>query len=192
MDRVMRTEIHTAGGPQAAPARHEESSARRDAERRLDGYFRGFGVSEPEQLERLVGDVLARLPVRRVDDDVDAAALEAAEARVAAWFARVLGRGDDGDADGGDSAAVLLAGRAAFLLCDGPARWSDAFLRDPPPPALVAAMRRAAVEPVPPPEPAAMPSQDLAFWSLADLLPPRLPKPTHAAVGLLVGLVHWR
>ena len=182
----MRTEIHTAGGPQAAPARHEESSARRDAERRLDGYFRGFGVSEPEQLERLVGDVLARLPVRGEDDHAAAAALEAAEARVAAWFARVLGR------DGGDPAAVLLAGRAAFLLCDGPARWSNAFLRDRPPPAFVAAMRRAAVEPVPPPEPAAMPAQDLAFWSLADLLPPRLPKPTYVALGLLVGLVHGR
>jgi hypothetical protein len=159
----------TAGAARHPPNRRN-GPAWREAARQLERYFRSFGLGEPRRLDRLVADALARVPPRRAQGDVTAAALAAAEARVAAWFARVLGRDE-----AADPAATVLTGRAALLLCGGPVAWPEAFLHERPPRAFVAALRRGAPEPTPPPAPSAMPVQELAYWSPAALVPPLLP-----------------
>jgi hypothetical protein len=63
----------------------------------------------------------------------------------------------------------LPIGRAAFLACGGPARWSDLILIDENlPEAFVAAMRSAAPTLAPMPTPGAMAAQSLESWSIAD------------------------
>lgn len=184
MDRV--TQNSSAAAPAGRTPVRRDDPAWREAERRLARYFQGFGVGDPRRLARLIEDALAGIPAHGVDDVADAA-MRAAEARVGAWFVRVLGR------DGADEpAAAALAGRAAFLLCDGPTRWPGAFLRRRPPRAFVAALRRAAVEATPAPEPCVMVPQELAFWSPADLVRPWLARPARLTVGLLPGLMHGR
>jgi hypothetical protein len=168
------SEPQTDGGDHAKaagrPPGRRNGPAWREAARQLERYFRSFGLGEPRRLDRLVADALARVPPRRAQGDVTAAALAAAEARVAAWFARVLGRDE-----AADPAATVLTGRAALLLCGGPVAWPEAFLHERPPRAFVAALRRGAPEPTPPPAPSAMPVQELARWSPAALVPPLLP-----------------
>ncbi|HET6518533.1 MAG TPA: hypothetical protein VFG47_01770 [Geminicoccaceae bacterium] len=189
---MMNREAVSTGPNLPPPTARREAAEWREAERLLGHYFEGFGLSDPHRLDRLVDDTLARVPLRRAGDDVAAAALAAAEARVAAWFARVLGRGERPEEE---QRAAALAGRAAFLLCDGPTAWPDAFLSERPPQAFVAALRLAAPEPTPPPEPSVMPAQDLRPWSTADLVPTataRAVRPLHAALGVLLSLAHWR
>jgi hypothetical protein len=185
----------------SSPASRRDGPGWREAERLLGHYFEGFGLTDPRQIDRLVGDALDRVPPDRTGDEVAAAALAAAEARVAAWFARVLDRGGGvgGDAERPEeqrpTAAAALAGRAAFLLCDGPTAWPEAFLADRPPQAFVAALRLAAPEPTPPAAPSVMPPQDLRPWALADLLPAvaaQILRPLNAGLGLLLSLAHWR
>jgi hypothetical protein len=181
MDRVTQVRS-TMAAVGRAPARQQDP-ARQDVERRLAHYFSSFGLTDPQRLDHLIGDVLADVPFRQAND-ADAA-LKAAETHVAAWFAQVLGVA-------GDAAATVVAGRAAFLLCNGPARWQRAFLRNPPPKAFFAAMQRATVEPTPTPAPCAMPPQELEFWSVADLLQCWRNRPARVTFGSLLSLMHWR
>src|SRR5690606_34359857 len=76
--------------------------------------------------------------------------------RIADWFAHVLGRAD------ADDAAILAAGRVAFLQTGAGRRWGEHFLaEDGLPEAMIDALRRAAPRPVPGTTPARMPAQPL-------------------------------
>ena len=158
-----------AGGPsceqsdsgQAAMARDEEA-----ATAALRSFLAGFGVG-PEQgdellAERLLPGACARRGVRPEEDAGTCATLYAEEA-FEIWLKAVLGP----DELGGQ--AALPIGRAAFLACGGPARWSDLILvEEALPEAFVAAMRAAAPALAPMPTPGTMAEQSLESWSIAD------------------------
>ena len=84
-----------------------------------------------------------------------------AEQAFETWLTAVLG------AEHLAGQPALLIGRAAFLACDGAAKWPDLILVDEPlPEAFVVAMRAAAPLLAPMPAPGAMAAQSLEAWSI--------------------------
>ncbi len=128
----------------------------------LAAFFRGFGFTTEDRLDRLVVAMLDDPAL--VPGDADAA-VALAEHRAAEWFATVLG--DGLHERPARTATVLAAGRAAFLAIDGARHWPETFLADPPAPAeLAEALREAIPMAVPQDLPAVMPDQDLGLPSI--------------------------
>jgi hypothetical protein len=127
-------------------------------------FVAGFGVDPADcrgVVERLVAGARAARCGQQ-DKPLAQCALEHAEQLFEDWLAAVLGREHAGDP------ALLVVGRAAFLLCDGPALWSEfVLIRDDLPPAFTDAMRAAVPPPTPVPAPGVMAAQSLESWSLA-------------------------
>jgi len=128
----------------------------------LAGFGLGAGAGRDLLVERLLPGVRARRVAHPEKDPQELATVHAEQA-CEAWLATVLGSEVLGDQP------ALPVGRAAFLACDGPARWSDLVLVDDGlPDAFVAAMRAAAPSLAPAPMPGAMAAQSLDSWSLAE------------------------
>jgi hypothetical protein len=121
----------------------------------------GAGHGRDLLVERLLPGVCARREACPEEEPQDSATLHAEQA-CEAWLSGVLGSELLGDQP------ALPVGRAAFLACGGPARWSDLILADDLPDAFVAAMRAAAPTLAPAPMPGAMAAQSLDSWSLAE------------------------
>lgn len=133
-----------------SPSRTRPRTRSADAERRLRGFLRGFGIDDDAALRELVRR-LARLAPGGTS-----AALEEAAGR---WFASVLGQPEN------DLRKALAAGRVAWLDAGAGRRWPLALFGEPPP-VLIESIRRTL--PMLPPAMLgdAMPA--------APLLPPRL------------------
>lgn len=98
---------------------------RQDAEQRLLRLFKSFDVDALAARERLIDPYLDRAASQwRPHASIDFAALAVreAEADLETWFAALLGQTLD------DRASAVMIGRAAFLMCDGPARFADQLL----------------------------------------------------------------
>jgi hypothetical protein len=151
------------GGSGWAEAEGGDADAMKEALRDfLAGFGLGPGIGRDLLVERLLPGARARRSVRPEEDPQEFATSHA-EQELEAWLAAVLGPELVGDQP------ALPIGRAAFLACDGPARWPDLILvaRDLPD-AFVAAMRAAAPALAPAPMPGAMAAQSLDSWSLAE------------------------
>jgi hypothetical protein len=68
-------------------------------------------------------------------------AIAATDKALADWFRRLIP-----EAAGLDERRMLATGRLALLLCDGHARWPDAFLNTSPPEEFARAMRGAVLK----------------------------------------------
>lgn len=142
-----------------------ESKHAADAASALRVFLAGFGIGPGQACERLVERLLPGACARRAHptEDPGACAILHAEQALESWLSAVLG------AERLAGQPALPIGRAAFLACDGPARWPDLILVDEPlPEAFVAAMRAAAPQLAPMPTPATMAAQSLEAWSIAD------------------------
>jgi len=169
MNSTARLYDGRAGGPicQRLDDRQEATSTEEEAARvALGSFLAGFGVGRDAGGELLVERLLPGACARRrahPDEDAGTCATLCAEEAFEIWLAAVLGPDELGDQP------ALPIGRAAFLACDGPARWSHLILVDEAlPEAFVAAMRSAAPTLAPMPTPGAMAAQSLESWSIAD------------------------
>ncbi len=98
---------------------------RQAAERKLCRLFKSFGVEAAARRDQLIDPFLDRAATLwRPNANIDFAALAAreAEADLEAWFADLLGETLE------DRASAVMAGRAAFLMAGGPARFPDLLL----------------------------------------------------------------
>ncbi len=116
------------------------------AERRVSDYLRAMGISDPQEIERLLDQVRQRAAIRAaaapLEDPVEAA-IEEAHSLLDQWLIAELGL--EGDAD------RLCAARAAVLNGAVPgwsARWAG-FASDSLAPAILAAHLPATPEPAP-------------------------------------------
>ena len=127
-------------------------------------FVAGFGL-DPADCRGLVERLVAGAQAARCgqpDKSLAQCALEHAEQLFEDWLAAVFGREHTGDPP------LLVVGRAAFLLCEGPALWSEfVLIHDDLPPAFTDAMRAAVPPPTPVPTPGVMAAQSLESWSLA-------------------------
>jgi hypothetical protein len=132
----------------------------------LHAFLASFGIGAGDRRDRQVARLLPGVRARRrahPDEDPREAASLHAEQAFEAWLAAVLGSEIVGDQP------ALPIGRAAFLACDGAARWADLILiEDGLPEAFIAAMRAAAPAQAPAPMPGAMAAQSLESWTFAD------------------------
>jgi hypothetical protein len=139
-------------------------SERGEARGAVCSFLAGFGLDPADcrdLVERLVAGALAYRH-GQPDKPLAQCAFEHAEQAFEAWLAAVLGREHLGDL------APLVVGRAAFLLCEGPTRWSELVLiHDDLPAAFTDAMRAAVPPPTPVPAPGVMAAQSLESWSVA-------------------------
>lgn len=99
---------------------------RQAAERKLNCLFRSFGIDASASREKLIDPYVKRaaLSARAPGGpDVAALAVQEAETDLEDWFAALLGDKLE------DWSTAVMIGRAAFLMCDGPTRWADQFLK---------------------------------------------------------------
>ena len=154
MDAVM-----TQPFASTSPSLHAVSAGTRAA---LDGFFRAFGFSAPEDLSRLADWALDTRPGVEPHE-----ALVLARVRMEAWLMAVLG-----PALVGGQGSPLARGRAAFVLSDG-ARWGARAVTQ----GLgalsleqVRVLRDAVPVPAPRPMPTTMPEQRVVLSPLRELL----------------------
>jgi hypothetical protein len=124
-----------------SPSRSRSRSFSADAERRVRGFLRGFGIADEHALRELTRR-LARLAPAAIAPGAGSAALEAAAGR---WFASLFGLAEI------DAPKALAAGRLAWLATDAARRWPVALFADAPPAVLVEQLRGSAPT-LPPPE----------------------------------------
>lgn len=104
---------------------HPSLDDRQAAERKLCRLFNSFDVDALAARDRLIDPYLDRAAALwRPHASIDFAALAVREAEtdLETWFAALLGQALE------DRRSALMVGRAAFLLCDGPARHADQLL----------------------------------------------------------------
>lgn len=136
MDRMTAT---AAASPPSTPAELA----------RLEAFFRGFGVTEAGELDRLAG--LVRAEAARAGER---SLMAAAVRRTAAWL------GDALQLDGIVPEVLVRLGRAAFVAADAGRLWPQALLAAAPE-AMVEALHRDLPIATPPVAPLAMPAQAL-------------------------------
>ncbi len=109
------------------------------AAERVERYLRAHRFTGSRHVSRLTADIIAIARARhRPGADPMATAMETVDACMGAWFARLLGAGEPGDA------SVLARGRVALTMGGVPARWAEYFLRESAVPTeLVRVMREA-------------------------------------------------
>jgi len=116
---------------------------------RLDAFFRGFGVRDAVELERLAGIACAEAARTGARS-----ALAVAVRLTAQWLKGVLAL------DGVVPEALVRLGRASFMATGAAASWPGALLGDVPD-AMTVALRRGLPVATPPLAPLAMPTQSL-------------------------------
>lgn len=153
---------------------HPSLDDRQAAERKLCRLFKSFGVDASDHRDRLIDPYLDRaVALWRPHASVDLAALALREAEtdLESWFTAMLGQALE------DRASAVMIGRAAFLMCDGPARFADQLLlpleslED----AFVSEMIEHMPCPVPPSELGEMHHQPYEAWSPAAMMARALP-----------------
>jgi hypothetical protein len=161
-------------------AEQEHDAAEREATQALERFLAGFGMAG-EHGRRLTERLLAGARRHRRDHPqfgLAQCATVHAEEQFEAWLAALLGP----ELAAGQSA--LVAGRAAFLSCQGASAWPELVLvHDHLPEPFVTAMRAAVPPLAPMPAPATMPAQALESWSIVDA--------TRAALDLLAVSFAW-
>lgn len=115
---------------------------------RVESYLRAHQIESRLVLNRLAREIISaafiqyRTLQKPQDTDPVAMAMQLAERRMEAWFARVLG-----DAADPNDERLGTRGRIALVMADVPARWPQYFLSEAEPPEeLVSAMRTAYLE----------------------------------------------
>ena len=156
---------------------------RQAAERKLCRLFKSFGVDALVVRDRLIDPFLDRATTLwRPHAGIDFAALAVreAEADLETWFASLLGQTLE------DRASAVMTGRAAFLMCGGPTRFSDLLLLpiEDLSAAFVSAMSDHAPSAVPPSKLGEMHHQPYEAWSPTAVMARALP----AERGFLNGL----
>lgn len=155
--------------------RHPDLNDRQAAEKTLCRFFKSFGLDALAERDRLIDPFLDRAGAYwrpNAGLDFAALALQEAEDALETWCADVLGEQLE------DRAAAIMTGRAAFLMCRGPKRFQDQFLRsvDALDAAFIEAMIDHAPRAVPPSELGEMHHQPYEAWSpsavVAYALPP--------------------
>jgi hypothetical protein len=147
---------------------------RQMAERKLCRLFKSFGLDAQDERDRLIDPYLERATAfwrPHSGADYGALAVQEAEADLEAWFASVLGDALE------DRGLAVMTGRAAFLMCNGPAHWANQFLApvDGLEPAFIEAIIDHAPTTVPPSEHGEMHHQPYAAWSPSDVVSRVLP-----------------
>ncbi len=159
-----------------ALSRHLPNLAdRQAAEQKLCRFFRSFGIDATTERERLIDPFIMRAAQfwrGHAGLDLASLALEEAELDVKAWFATIFGADDESEP------MSIMQGRAAFLMCGGPACFADLLLIpvDDLPGAFIAAMRDHAPAAVPPSDLGEMHHQPYEAWSV---------RPAFAKAGLI-------
>ena len=112
---------------------------------RVEDYLRAHRIHNRLHQSRLIQTVLERAARRHAQNqalDPTTLAAEECEALMAAWFREVLSSSKDQPDD-----RVLVAGRVALLLSEGPQKWPYAFLqRENVPEDFSLAMRASSME----------------------------------------------
>jgi hypothetical protein len=157
-----------------ASRHHPGLDHRQAAERRLCRLFASFGIDALLARERLIDPFIERAgEFRRSHRSLDLATLAAdeAEMELGRWFTALIGL-DEAEAGSLPASGALMTGRAAFLMCAGPARFADMFLRplDELSAEFIAAVRDHAPLAVPPSEHGDMHHQPYQTWSLRHVL----------------------
>lgn len=109
------------------PSRGRPRSVSADAERRLRGFLRGFGIDDEHPLRELT---------RRLGRMAPTASAKAIDAAAGHWFAGLLGLPESG------AEMALAVGRIAWLASHAGKRWPLALFADAPPAALAETLRR--------------------------------------------------
>jgi hypothetical protein len=109
------------------------------ATERVERYLRAHHFTGARHVARLTADIIAIARARhRPGADPMTTAMETVDACMGAWFARLMGTGEPGDA------SLLARGRVALAMGGVPARWAEYFLRESAVPTeLVRVMREA-------------------------------------------------
>jgi hypothetical protein len=140
---------------------------------RVESYLRAHQIESRLVLNRLAMEIVRAARVAAdappssgaARRDPVALAMQEAERRTTAWFARVLG-----DAADPDDERLGTRGRIALVLADVPARWPQYFLAEAPPPQeLIDAMRAAYIEAGPELELTRMVPRPLDFGPIANV-----------------------
>lgn len=153
---------------------HPNLDDQQAAERKLCRLFASFGLDALAERERLIDPFIMRaVQFWRGHNGLDFASLavEEAEFDLRAWFTGIF------SADEKHGRASLMRGRAAFLMCDGPNRFSQAFLAsvDDLPADFVGAMQDHAPLAVPPTDDGDMHHQPYEAWSLRHVVAKAMP-----------------
>ncbi|MGI9489901.1 MAG: hypothetical protein ACR2RF_29245 [Geminicoccaceae bacterium] len=147
---------------------------RQAAERKLCRLFKSFGVNALVVRDRLIDPFLDRATTLwrpHVGIDFATLAVREAEADLESWFTTLLGEVLEG------RAGAMMIGRAAFLMCDGPAQFADQLLLpvESLPAAFVSAMGDHVPSAVPPSEMGEMHHQPYEAWSPSTMVARALP-----------------
>ena len=143
---------------------HLSLDDRQAAERKLCRLFKSFGIDALADRERLIDPFLDRALLYwrpHSGSDFAALALQEANADLETWFATLL------ETNVEDRGSAVLAGRAAYLMCNGPSNWADQLLApiDSLPEAFVAALAEGMPSALPPSELGEMRHQPYEAWS---------------------------
>lgn len=143
---------------------------RQAAERKLCRFYASFGINAMADPERLIAPFLIRAEQfwrAHGETELAALALEEAEIDVTAWFAEILGM------DTPHEHTSLMAGRAAFLMCDDQEHHAELFLMpvEDLPEDFIAEMRDNAPSTVPPSIYGDMHHQPYEAWSVRHVMP---------------------
>ncbi len=153
---------------------HPSLDDRQAAERKLCRFFKSFGIDASAHRDRLIDPYLDRaasLWRPHASTDFAALALREAEADLETWFAAMLGQALE------DRASALMIGRAAFLMCGGPTRYSGLLLLpvETLPDAFVSAISDHAPSAVPSSDIGEMHHQPYEAWSPSAMVARALP-----------------
>lgn len=156
---------------------------RQAAERKLCRLFKSFGIDALAERERLIDPYLDRAAAfwrPHAGIDIAMLACDEAETDLEIWFKALLAEHLDDDTD------AVMIGRAAFLMCRGPARFADQLLTsvDDLDDLFVAELIDHAPRAVPPAEHGEMHHQAYEAWSPSAVMARALP----AEGGLLQSL----
>ena len=130
---------------------------------RVQSYLRAYGLESPVLLSQATSSIIgeARSKAAPGLSEPVALAMEAAHARIGAWFAQA------GFTAGPANEQICVQGRLALIIADLPGRWANHFLSPEPVPAeLSAAMAALKILPGPEMRPVSMSPEPLEFGIL--------------------------
>jgi hypothetical protein len=115
-----------------------------EAFRRVESYLRAHGVESRVQLNSLTTEIIGAAQssaAARDGGEPVTLAMREANARIGAWFERLIGTAN------GDDARFHARGRLAVIMAEVPRRWPQHFLSpDPLPEDLIAAVNSGSVQ----------------------------------------------
>jgi hypothetical protein len=168
LDTIMTSKNNADG------RRHPNLDDRQAAERKLCRLFDSFGINAADARDRLIDPFIDRAIQfwrGHVGPDLAVLAFDEAEFDLRAWFVEILG---DEEAIG-DSPVMI--GRAAFLMCGGPERWSTWLLSPVAglPAEFLDDLRAHVTTAVPPSDIGEMDHQPYESWSIPNMVARALP-----------------